>query len=237
MGFLIILEMDSGVFLAQTHHALGHLILLALFLGIDRHREAGIGVLHPIQGNLTHGRAQGVAGISILQLGGGADVTRADIGGILLLFAFHRHHLGDSLLVAGAHINKRGFGGNLAGDHFKIRKLSYKGVGDGFEHNSGRRSVLIDRKLHHIAVGIQPDLVALFRGGRSQPHQAVQQLVNTERINRVAAEHGADGAAFNAPADAYDNLLGGKSLAGEVFFKHFVAGFGHRLINSGPQAL
>ena len=103
MGFLIILEMDSrGLPRTDASRLWATLSVLALFLGIDRHREAGIGVLTHPGVTLRTGRAQGVAGISILQLGGGADVTRADIGGILLLFAFHRHHLGDSLLVAGA---------------------------------------------------------------------------------------------------------------------------------------
>ena len=229
-------EAQGGVFLRQPQHALGHLVLLALLGGDDGHGQGGSGILHPLQGDFPQRRAQGVAGVGSGQLGDGPDVPGADVLHVHLLFAHHHHGLAHPLGIAGAHVDELGLGGDLAGDHLQVRELADEGVGHGFKHDGSRGPVLVDRELHRVAVHVHAQLPGLVLGRGGQPAQAVQELLHAPHEHGVAAEHRGDGAGLDALAHAQDHLFGGEGLAGEVFLKQLVVGFGDGLVNGGAQA-
>ena len=236
MGFVVGAKLQGGVLFGEAHHALGHLVLLALLGGNNGHAQGGVGILHPVQGDLPGGGAQGVAGVGGGQLGDGPNVARANVLDVHLLFAHQHHGFAHALGVSGAHVHQLGVGGNLAGDHLHVRQLADEGVGHGLKDNGGRGAVLVDRELHGVAVHVQADFPGLLLGGGGQPAQAVHKLLHAPHQQGVAAEHGGDGAGLHALAHAHNDFLGGEGLAGEVFLKERVVGFGDGLVNGGAQA-
>ena len=120
MGLRVIFKTNGRVFFHQAENTLCHFVFLALFLGKNGHGQSRIGILNAVQYHFAGGRTQGVAGQRTGQFGNCADIAGGDVLDVFLLFAAQHHGLADSLGFAGAHIQQRGFRGNLAGNDLDI---------------------------------------------------------------------------------------------------------------------
>src|SRR5690606_21225934 len=73
-GLLVGADSEGRVLLGQTAEGDAHLLLVALGLRLDRHRDHRLGEGHPLEGDHVVDVAQGVTGGDILQADGGGDV-------------------------------------------------------------------------------------------------------------------------------------------------------------------
>ena len=88
------------------------------------------------------------------QLCHGTDVTGADAVRVHLLLADDGERLADLLDLAGAGVDQRLTGRDLAADDPQIAQLAHEGVGHGLEDVGGGGLVLGAVQLHGLAVGV-----------------------------------------------------------------------------------
>ncbi len=230
-------EVDRRIFLLQTDNPLRNLILLPLVLRQDCFGKSRRRVIHTRELHLAERGAERIAGFRVLELRHRADVARADVRHVLLLFSAHPERLAHADLFAGPRVDELAVSGDLPRDHLDIGKLADEGIGHGFENHRGGLVLVVYGDLDGVPVLVLPYLRRLFRGGRRQPGQAVEKLIDPVQQKRVPAENRRNGAGLHALADADDDLLRGKLFPGEILFEHLVARFGHRLVDSGAQAV
>ena len=228
---------QGGVLFHQALQRTGDLALVALVFHFDGHGQGGHGEHRRRHAHHPAGRAQGVA-----RLGRGQFRHRADVAGgdgicVDLLFTFYIDDLAQALRLAGAGVDRRGIGGQLAADHFHIAQFAHKGVGHGLENVRAQGAVGRALHLHGVAVPVSRLGAAGAVGAGQQFFDAPQHIVQPGQLGGGAAEHGRDGALLGAAAHAFGQLLLGKGLALEEFFHQLVAGLGHGFAHGLQQAL
>ena len=237
MGLGIVLVAQGGVLFHQAGQRAADLALVALLGHGDGHEQAGLREHGGGQLHHTGSVAQGVAGPGGHQLGHCTDVTGTDAVGVHLLLADDGEGLADLFRLAGAGVDQRLTGGDLAADHTQVAQFAHERVGYGLEHIGGGGLCLGAVELHGLAVGIlgQGSTVVL-RAGQQLVH-VEQQHIQSLLVHSTAAEHRGDQAVLDALAHAFHDLLGGEGLTAEELFHQLVVGLGNGLAHGLDQAL
>ncbi len=99
-GLLVGMHAERRIFLGQLRQRDTHLFLVALGLGLNRHRDDRLGELHALKGDDVIQIAQGITRGDILQTDRGGDVARANFLDLLTLVGVHLQDAADALLPA-----------------------------------------------------------------------------------------------------------------------------------------
>ena len=237
VGLGVVLVAQGGVFFHQAGQRAADLALVALLGHGDCHEQAG--QREDGSGQLDDaGRiAEGVAGLGRNELCHRTDVTGADAVSVHLFLADDGQRLRDLLDLAGAGVDQRLTGRDLAADDPQIAQLAHEGVRHGLEDVGGGGLVLGAVELHRLAVGVLGHGALLMLGAGQQLVHIEQQHIQRLLVDGAAAEDGGDEAVLDALAHSLDDLLGGEGLAAEELLHQLIVGLGDGLAHSLDQAL
>ena len=166
-----------------------------------------------------------------------ADIARAKLRSVRLLFALYVHQLAHTLGLARAAVHHRRIGLQRTADYLYIAHLAHKRIGHGFKDIRAQRFGGIARDLHRIAVAVFPCTARGLRRAGQQLLDAVHHHARAHKRRRAAAHHGRDGAGLYARTHAVDQLLACERLALEEFFHQSVVCFGHGLAHGLDKAV
>ena len=236
VGLGVVGDGEGGVLLVHAGEALGDLVLLAPALGHDGHGVAGLSKGQLLQGDDLAGVAQGIAGLDLLHLADGADVTAAqllDLGGLL---APHDIQAAQLLGGAGAGIDHGQVRRQSAGEDLDEAVLAVL-VRDGLEHEGRGHAAGGDHEGLRLSVLAGGLVIVALHGVGQQVHDVVQQHQGAHAVDGGAAQHGEQAQFPHALAQAVDHLGVGEILAAEELVHEFLAGLGHGLLQGVVELL
>ena len=145
-GLCVSPKLQSWILLVQTAERLRDLVLVALRL--RRHGEAhhGLGEIELRHVDLALGVGEHVAGLHILQLRHGAEVTRAEAVGLVVVFALQHHQRAEALLGLVAQVDERRVAADRAAVDAERVDLAGERVGHGLEDERRRAAAVGDRR-------------------------------------------------------------------------------------------
>ena len=228
-GLGVVDPVKGQILLVQTGEAGGDLVLLALGLGGDGHRVAGL--REGDGGHFDHfaGIADGVARLEGVHLADGADVAADQLLDFLGLLALHDIQPSQLHRLPGTGVHQSHVGGQGAREHLHIGVLAVL-VGGGLKDEGAGIGPLGEDVLLRLAVGVLHLYRGTLQGVGDQVHDGVQQHQGAQALHGRAAEHREQGELPHTLAQALDHLGIGKVLAGEIFIHELLAGLGHALL-------
>src|SRR4051794_36562011 len=229
-GLLVEADLEGRVLLGQLLDGGAELLLVALGLGLDRHRDDRGREGHRLQDHRVLRVAQGVTGRRLLQADDGHDLTGAHALALLALVRVHLVDLADPLLAVLGAVEHRGTGGEPAGVHADVGELAEVLVGLDLEGQRRERLALVGvpDDLRLAVEGGALDRLDVQRAGQVVGH-GVEQRLDALVLERRAGEHRVDLSCDGRPADGGLQGLDGDLLATEVGLHDGVVGLGDGL--------
>jgi hypothetical protein len=238
-------DTEGRILLDETAQRLAHLLLVGLRLRLDGELDDRIGEVHLFQDHRIVRIAQRVAGGDALEAGQGDDVAGTRFLHVLTIVGVHQQHAADALLaVLGAvqHAGRRF-------EHARIDagegERAHERVGHDLEGERGKRRVVARRQRDRL---VGAHLHALDVGHVDRRRQVVDDGVehglHALVLERRAAQHRNERVGDRALADAFDQRVVVRLLAGQVFLErrvvlldghldHLVAPFGRLFLEVG----
>src|SRR4051794_221948 len=229
-GLLVQLDLEGGVLLGQLLDGGAELLLVALGLRLDRHRDDRGREGHRLEDHRVLRVAEGVTGRRLLEADDGDDLAGAHAVALFALVGVHLVDLADPLLAVLGAVEHRGTGGEPTGVDADVGQLAEVLVGLDLEGQRRERLVL---------VGVPQDLgLAVERGtddgldvqrAGQVVDDRVEQGLHALVLERGAGEHRVDLAGDGRLADGGLQRLDGDVLAAEVGLHEVVVGLGDGL--------
>ena len=182
---------EAGIFFTQSAQARPHLFVVTLGIGCDGlpHHRLGKDEGGKQDGVLAVG--QRVAGVRMLELDRGADVTGRQFLNVLAVVPVENRELAQALMCVTrgvAHVVARV---RLAGDDTEDGQFAYVRFVDGLKHVRGKRTGRVGLDAHLVFGARMRALPVLARlRGRREIYQGIQQERRTHRGRTRARENG-----------------------------------------------
>ncbi|MNX63408.1 hypothetical protein D3C86_944040 [compost metagenome] len=232
---------EGGVFLLELGEGDRKLRLVVLGGGRDGHRpDGGGGGGHGV-GQAPRGMAlgdQGIAGLGLLELGGGPDVARHQPLHGELFLAHQLEEAAQALGDLALGVGEVGVGGEAARQHLEDADLAQVGIREGLEHDGDERALRFGLQGDlGLAVQVLQGRIAPFGGRRRQIDERVEQGANPG-VAEGRAAHDRDqlvGEQIGAQEPGELGLCG--LLTAQVAFEHLVVELGDPFDQGGVVAL
>ena len=113
-GVDVRVHVEGGIFLSQLGQRHAHLLLVGLRLRLNRNLDDGLGEVNRFENDRGLLGADRIAGDQVLEPNGGADIARQNLGNLFALVGVHLQQAADAFRLAGARIQHRVTGLELA---------------------------------------------------------------------------------------------------------------------------
>ena len=190
--------------------------------------SVGSGNTIAIQAQAQLARRERVAGLGHAQLGHGADLAGAQLGGRLLLLAVEVEQLADALVLALGRVERAALALERPGQHAQVGQPADERVGRGLEHADQQ---LAARGLHgdDLAGLVGGGVRALLLGRREVADDRVEERAEADALGGRGDQHRRQDRLAHALVEARVQLGVGDVLLAEVLLEHGVVGLGRGL--------
>src|SRR3954452_4234858 len=229
-GLLVELDLEGRVLLGQLLDGRAQLLLVALGLRLDGHRDDRGREGHRLEDHRLLRVAEGVPGRRLLEADDGDDLTGTHALALFALVGVHLVDLADPLLAVLGAVEHRGPGVELARVHAHIGELAQVLVGLDLERQRRERLVLV-RVPDDLGLAVQPgpdDRLDVQRAGQVVD-DSVEHGLDALVLERRAGDDRVDQSADRGPADGGLEGRDRDLLATEVGLHDGVVGLGDTL--------
>src|SRR6266567_2470071 len=222
---------ERRIFLGQPVEGNTHFFLVALGLGLYRHRDDRRREGDRLQQDGRFIGTDGVTGGDVLQPDAGADIAGENLTDFFAFIGVHFQQTANALRFAAGGVEHAVPGLQLAGVHADEYQLPDKRVGHDFESQPGERLIIGWFALHNFFRMIR--IVALRRRyvqrRRQIVHHCIQQGLHAFVLESRSAQDGEQLEGNHALAQRGAQFVGANGLAFQELVQHGVVVFGDRL--------